>query len=156
MFQKICSCFGHSVIKVDDGLKDRVDRTVDGALDDGVRVFLFGGLSDFDDLVYDIVTSKREQFPSLNIERIFCFALDKQAIRPPHWFAKKEYEGFECPKKAFDYWYKAIYYRNCAMIDMSDLVLFYAENRERSGAYKAYKYAQKAGKQIVNFANLHD
>ena len=37
------------------------------------------------------------------------------------------------------------------MIDASDFVVFYAENREDSGAYKAYRYAKlKKNKQIFN------
>ena len=37
------------------------------------------------------------------------------------------------------------------MIDCSDYVIFYAENREKSGAYKAYKYAKKKKrKDIIN------
>lgn len=37
------------------------------------------------------------------------------------------------------------------MIDASDYVIFYAEERAESGAYKAYKYAKgKKGKHIVN------
>ena len=37
------------------------------------------------------------------------------------------------------------------MIDKSDFIIFYAENRESSGAYKAYKYARnKKEKYIVN------
>ena len=37
------------------------------------------------------------------------------------------------------------------MIDRSDLIIFYAERKEVSGAYKAYIYAKKRGdKQIVN------
>ena len=52
---------------------------------------------------------------------------------------------------SFDGWYKSIYFRNCAMIDESDLVIFYAQEREDSGAYKAYKYAKKKKeKYIVN------
>ena len=52
---------------------------------------------------------------------------------------------------AFEGWYKSIYFRNCAMIDKSDFIIFYAEEREDSGAYKAYKYAKKKkGKRLIN------
>ena len=52
---------------------------------------------------------------------------------------------------SFEGWYKSIYFRNCAMIDESDVVIFYAEERENSGAYKAYKYAKgKKEKHVVN------
>ncbi len=74
--------------------------------------------------------------------------------KPPRWFRFKEYEGYDCPVKQFDYWYTALYFRNIAMIDQSDPVLFYAEARANSGAYKAYKYAVKTHKNIVNFAMI--
>ena len=150
--EKISSCFGHLDVEITDKLRARTSEEIDKAIADGVRIFLFGGRSDFDDLVYDIVSEKKAQNPQLDIKRIFCFALDKQLRRPPSWFVRKEYEGYDCPIKDFDWWYTAIYYRNCAMIDQSDLVLFYAEERENSGAYKAYKYAIKVHKSIVNFA----
>ena len=42
----------------------------------------------------------------------------------------------------------------CAMIDKSDVVIFYAEEREDSGAYKAYKYART--KKTPNIVNVFD
>lgn len=148
--EKVCSCFGHFRVEITDGLRARTGKEVDDAVADGVRIFLFGGRSDFDDLVYDIVTDRMTKNPQLGIKRIFCFPLDKQLRTPPHWFKRKEYEALVCPSKDFDWWYTSIYYRNCAMIDQSDLVLFYAEERENSGAYKTYKYAVKIHKKLVN------
>ena len=151
--EKVCSCFGHFNVEITEELKARTSEEIDKAITDGVRVFLFGGRSDFDDLVYDLVSGRKAQEAQFNIRRIFCFPLDNQLRKPPNWFQRKEYEGFECPAKDFEWWYTSIYYRNCAMIDQSDLVLFYAEERENSGAYKAYKYAVKSHKSIVNLAH---
>ena len=148
--EKTCSCFGHSNVDITDELIARTNVEIDRAIEDGVRIFLFGGRSDFDDLCYDLVTQKRNDSPQLNIRRVFCFALDKQLGKPPRWFIKKEYEALECPTKDFDYWYTAIYYRNLAMIDQSDFILFWVEERENSGAYKTYLYAVKKHKRIVN------
>ncbi len=150
--EKVCSCFGHFDVVITEELRARTVKEVDNAISDGVRVFLFGGRSDFDDLVYDTVSEKRIQNPQLNLKRVFCFPLEKHLNKPPRWFKRKEYEGVDCPTKDFDWWYTAIYYRNLAMIDRSDLVLFYAEEREESGAYKAYKYAVKSRKRIINLA----
>lgn len=150
--EKVCSCFGHFNIEITDELKARTSEHIDRAIADGVRVFLFGGRSRFDDLVYNIVTERKAQAPQLDIKRIFCFALDNQLRKPPAWFQCKEYEGYDCPCKKFNWWYTSIYYRNCAMIDYSDIVLFYAEKRQNSGAYKAYKYAVKSHKNVVNLA----
>ena len=148
--EKTCSCFGHSDVDITDELTARTRIEIDKAIEDGVRIFLFGGRSDFDDLCYDLVTEKRNANPQLNIKRVFCFALDKQLRKPPRWYVPKEYEALECPTKDFDYWYTAIYYRNLAMIDQSDLILFWVEERENSGAYKTYRYAIKKHKRIVN------
>lgn len=150
--EKVCSCFGHFSVEITDELRIRTGKEIDKAIADGVRIFLFGGRSDFDDLVYDIVSEKKTQEAVLDVKRVFCFPLDQQLRKPPRWFQRKEYESLECPCKAFDWWYTSIYYRNCAMIDQSDLVLFYAEERANSGAYKAYKYAVKTHKKLVNFA----
>lgn len=149
--EKVCSCFGHSDVEITEELKARTRTAINDAINDGVRVFLFGGISDFDDLVYELVTESRADNPELGINRVFCFALDKQLRKPPHWFdRRKEYEALECPCKDFDYWYTSIYYRNCAIIDSSDLVLFYAEERENSGAFKALQYAIKKHKTFKN------
>ncbi len=147
---KTCSCFGHLEVDITDGLVLRTREEIDKAIEGGVRVFLFGGRSDFDDLCYDLVTERMKTSPQLNIKRVFCFALENQLRKPPRWFIKKEYEQLECPAKSFGYWYTAIYYRNIAMIDQSDLVLFCVQERENSGACKAYKYAVKKHKRIVN------
>ena len=149
---KVCSCFGHFNVEITDELRARTTEEIDKAIADGFRVFLFGGRSDFDDLVYDIVSEKRAQNLQLGIKRIFCVPMENNLRKPQSWLKHKEYEGCECPMKSFDGWYKSIYFRNCAMIDQSDLVLFYAHEIADSGAYKAYKYAVKAHKKIVNFA----
>lgn len=148
--EKTCSVFGHSDIDITDELTDKARTEIDRAIKDGVRIFLFGGRSDFDDLCYDLVTEKKNADPELNIKRVFCFALDKQLGKPPRWFIRKDYEALDCPAKDFDYWYTAIYYRNLAMIDRSDLILFYVEPRENSGAYKTFRYAVKKHKRFVN------
>ena len=42
----------------------------------------------------------------------------------------------------------AIKYRNCWMIDHSDIILIYTE-RAFGGAYEARRYAEKIGKEMV-------
>ncbi len=69
---KTCSCFGHSDVDLTDDLIVRTRIEIDKAVADGVRIFLFGGRSDFDDLCYDLVTEKRND-SQLNIKR--CFVL---------------------------------------------------------------------------------
>ena len=48
--EKTCSCFGHSDVDITDDLIARTRIEIDRAVSEGVRIFLFGGRSDFDDL----------------------------------------------------------------------------------------------------------
>ena len=148
---KVCSCFGHRELNITDELRKNVREEIITAINDNVRIFLFGGMSDFDDLVYEIVSELKQEKNDNSIKRLFCFPLDKYLHRPPSWFVKKEYAGLICPEKSFDGWYESIYFRNCAMIDMSDIVLFCTDDIARSGSFQAYKYALKHRKNCINF-----
>ncbi len=149
--KKVCSCFGHSDVEETDRLRERVSEEIDNAIANGVRVFLFGGISDFDNLIHEIVSEKKAQNPLLEIERVYCLPLVKGSSKPPE---KKGYERLDVPAKSSGHRYTSISYRNYAMVDQSDWVLFYAEERKNSVAYKTYKYALrlKSNKKIVNFA----
>ena len=46
--EKTCSCFGHSDVDITDDLVARTRIEIDKGIEDGVRIFLFGGRSDFD------------------------------------------------------------------------------------------------------------
>lgn len=147
---KVCSCFGHLDMEINEEIEKRTWAEINYALWLGVRTFLFGGRSAFDDLCYKIVTKIKKQFPVYDIKRVFCFPLIKHLKTPPRWFKAKEYEATVCPLKKFEGWYRSLFFRNIAMIDHSDFVLFCVEERENSGAYKTYKYALSRNKEIVN------
>ncbi|MBQ8350895.1 MAG: hypothetical protein IJY20_02475 [Clostridia bacterium] len=121
------------------------------AVDFGCRIFYFGGYGDFDDLCYQIVTKIQEENPDLYIERIYCVSQERYLRKCVRYFDRTRYDKIIYLMPSFEGWYKSIYFRNCAMIDESAYVIFYAEVRENSGAYKAYQYAKrKRGKYIVN------
>lgn len=40
------------------------------------------------------------------------------------------------------------------MINQSDFIIFYVNNKENSGAYKAMRYTKKKKKSFINIANL--
>ncbi len=149
--EKICAFFGHRDVNVTDELYATTAAAICEAVDFGCRIFYFGGFGDFDDLCYQIVTGLKESRPNLCIRRIYCVSQERYLRKPVRYFKRENYDDviYLCP--SFDGWYKSIYFRNCAMIDESDVVIFYAEARENSGAYKAFQYAKrKKGKQITN------
>ncbi|MBR5817463.1 MAG: hypothetical protein IKY62_02340 [Clostridia bacterium] len=149
MEEKICSFFGHRELKITDELYSRTACEITRAIEDGCHTFYFGGYGKFDELCYNIVAKMKEEKPE--IKRIYCVAQERYLHKNVPYFKRENYDDVIYLTPTFDYWYKSIYYRNCAMIDKSDIIIFCAEKRESSGAYKAYKYAKrKKGKCIVN------
>ena len=144
MKQKICSFFGHRKIEITEELRqfltDRLEKMI---VEFNFEKFLFGSLSDFDDLCYEIVTKLKEKYS--HIKRIFCY-YDPRHQRPmklPSWIANLQFEEKVMLPLELDWWYKRIYYRNKAMIEISDFVFFYVKNKENSGANKAMNVAKK-------------
>lgn len=149
-----CSVFGHSKIEIIEELKFRLTATFEDLIKRGCKYFYFGGFGEFDDLCHSIISELKLSYPHL--QRIFCLP-DPRHLRKskrPLYLKDEDYEEFVYLDLDFDWWYKRIYYRNCAMIDRSDVVVFYVEPRENSGAYKAYKYAKQKKKNIINLAQF--
>ena len=140
---KICSFFGHREIEPTEDLYATAAAEILRAVDFGCRIFYFGGYGEFDELCYKIVTKIKKEKPALNIKRIYCVAQEKYLRKKVRYFNREDYDDVIYLEPSFDGWYKSIYFRNCAMIDASDFIIFYSEERENSGAYKAYKYAKR-------------
>ena len=145
-----CSVFGHREIEITDTLKTKVFSTFEDLINQGCTYFYFGGFGAFDNLCHEIITELKNKYS--HVKRVFCLS-DVRHLRPskrPRWLKEEDYEDFIYWNLDFDWWYQRIYYRNCATIDHSDVVVFYVEEREDSGAYKAFKYAQKKKKETIN------
>ncbi len=145
----ICSFFGHREIKQTKELIEATRAEIVKAINAGCRTFYFGGYGEFDLLCYQIVTKLKEENASLGIERIYCVPQERYLRKKSRYFDPEDYEEVIYLTPSFEGWYKSIYFRNCAMIDESTFVIFYAEAREDSGAYKALKYAQKKKDKII-------
>ena len=150
MEEKICSFFGHREVTFTSELYATLTAEIMRSVDFGCRIFYFGGYGEFDDLCYKIVTRIKEEYPDLNIRRVYCVPREEYLRKRVRYFIPENYDELIYLEPSFSGWYKSIYYRNCAMIDKSDYIIFYAEAREQSGAYKAYKYAKKKAKKITN------
>ena len=146
--EKICSFFGHRDVEITDELLAKTTAEIEKSVDFGCRIFYFGGFSDFDALCYQIVTKLKEQTPE--IKRVFCVPLEKYIRKNAPYFKREDYDEIIYLQPTLEGWYKSIYFRNCAMIDNSDLIIFCVEERKNSGAYKTYEYAQKKRKFSIN------
>jgi len=149
----ICSFFGHRDIEITQDLYTITYKAILNALDHGCRIFYFGGYGDFDQLCYKIVTEIKSLNSTLNITRIYCVADEKYLHKKVRYFNREDYDDIVFLPPSFNGWYKRIYFRNLKMIDESDYIIFFAENRENSGAYKCYKYAIKKHKKVINIFN---
>ena len=146
---KAISFFGHSNCPCTSELFERVYALVKHQIMfEGADVFYFGGFSDFDSMCLDVVTKLKEEFP--NIMRVFCVPQYKWIRKPPKWLDKNAYDAVEFPTMKFEWWYTCIYYRNCAVIDQSDFIIFYAQECARSGTFKTLQYAKKQKKDFIN------
>ena len=157
MYYKSCSVFGHSKIEITKELENNLKYTFEMLItQENVKYFYFGGLGEFDDLCWQVVTELKKT--NSEIYRIFCVSdpRHQRLSKRPKWLKDENYEEIIYLDLNFDYWYNRIYYRNCEIINRSDFVVFYVNHTEQSGAYKALKYAIKKKKQIINICtNLY-
>ena len=141
-----CSVFGHSEIELTKELELKLFELFEHLIKQGCKYFYFGGFGMFDDLCHKVVSKLKNTYP--HIQRIFCLSdpRHQKISKRPKCLKDEDFEEFLYLNLDFDWWYTRIYYRNLAIIDRSDIVVFYVEERENSGAYKAYKYAIKKKK----------
>ncbi len=155
-YVKTCSFFGHSQIVIDDELVNKIkDKVIELVEVEGVAQFYFGGFGNFDELCNQIVAELQNTYP--HIKRFYCVHNEDWILRPhkrPKYLRTEDYDNYIYLPLQFEYWYTRIYYRNCAMIDASDVVVFYVNHSGNSGAYKALQYATKNKKPLCNFGIL--
>ena len=150
MEDKICTFFGHRDIELTENLKKSIYNEILKAIEFGCTIFYFGGYSKYDFLCLDIVNEIKDTF-NYKITTVYCVSQERFLRKKTPYFDRNDYDSVIYLTPSFDGWYKSIYFRNLAMIDASSYIIFLVEERENSGAYKAYQYAVKQkDKKIVN------
>ena len=146
---KICSFFGHRSINVTNELYTILKKEILSSIEKGCNVFYFGGFGDFDELCRRTVANIKNSLHKNNIKLVYCVPQERYLRRKSNLFNSDDYDQIIYLEPSFTGWYKSIYFRNCAMIDQSDTIIFYVQKRENSGAYKAYEYAKKQKNKLV-------
>jgi len=161
------SCFiGHRSIEKSQKLKCLLRKTVLELINKGVKRFLFGSMSEFDNLSWEIVTELKRTYP--DIERVYVRSSYQYIDKSYEEYLLNSYEETYFPlkiEKAGKYSYVE---RNYEMIDNSTYcVFYYNENymptlncqikknmsisqKRNSGTKIAYNYAVKKKKKIIN------
>ena len=152
MKKQTCCIFGHRKINLSDEQKELLKTRIENLIaKEGVRTFLFGSRSQFDDLCLSLVSELHEKYPY--VKRVY--------VRAEYPIITQEYENYLLRRYDETYFPKSVAQagraryveRNYIMIDNSNVCLiYYDENCEKkvSGTYRAYNYAEKKGRKIIN------
>ena len=159
-------CFiGHRKIEDTPELRERLQDILLDLVENGTVNFIFGDHSAFDSLCYELVTELKEKYPV--IKRINFRKDYEDTDDYTMQFLIKGYEESICPKGVGSAGRAGYIERNRAMIDKSDVCIFYYDEnylptrrktsrhdltdyQPKSGTAAAYDYALKKKKQICN------
>lgn len=149
------ACFiGHRKIEKDERLTTTLKEIIVELIHQGVTAFLFGSMSEFDELAWRMVTIVKREHPS--VKRIYVRAVYPSIDKFYEEYLLTRYEETYFPQnieKAGKYTYVE---RNYKMIDQSTYCIFYYNenyvplSKRNSGTKLAYQYAVKKGKRIIN------
>ena len=176
--EKKCCFVGHRTITASEKLTESLTKTIERLIaEEGVKYFLFGSRSEFDDLCHNIVTALKEKHP--HIVRVAYTRRSEYAVKAEEkekmertWASVlktdvkfKDYDAEVQSEKVYSAGKASYVERNQEMIDASDFCVFYYNedyqpprrkrtNRDlstyqpKSGTRLAYEYAlQKSEKQ---------
>ena len=161
------ACFiGHRTIEITEKLISSLEDTVLTLIEKGVNVFLFGSMSEFDNLSWEVVTKIKERFPL--IKRIYVRSSYQFINESYKNYLLKSYEDTYLPKKIENAGKYSYVERNYEMINSSNFCVFYynekyepkakyqrknnplSPQRRNSGTKIAYNYALRKKKTIIN------
>lgn len=156
------ACFiGHRTIEKTEELKSLLRETAVTLINKGVTAFLFGSMSAFDTLSWEVVTELKKAYPY--IKRVYVRSAYQQIGGFYEEYLLKFYEETYFPQKIENAGKGSYVERNYEMIDQSAYCVFYYNERysvpqkrqslsarRNSGTKIAYQYAQRKKKEIIN------
>ncbi len=140
----IVTFIGHrEVFRLDE---DKLKEIIIKAIENGVTIFLNGGMGDFDYISARIVKGLQKDYPHVRSELVIPYLPFKPS--PMDCFDSSIYpEGFE------KYHFKAaIGARNKWMVNQSQLAICYVDH-DWGGAVETFRYAVKKNLEIINLGS---
>ncbi len=160
-------CFiGHKNIDKSQELISLLKETVVTLINKGATTFLFGSMSAFDDLSWEVVTELKKEY--LFIKRVYVRSTYQYINESYEEYLLKSYEETYFPPKIENAGKYSYVERNYEMINNSAYCVFYYNqnyipplkrsskdnmllpSRRNSGTKNAYEYAVKKKKEIIN------
>ena len=153
---KICCFIGHRKINFTDELHEKLVKTIESLIEKGVKTFLFGSRSQFNDFCLGVVTDLKAKYPS--IKRVYVRADSEYIDTDYENYLLNQYEKTYFAQSAHDAGKLVYIKRNQEMIDKSDVCIFYYDKadglsekgQKTSGTKRAFEYAVKRKKEVVN------
>lgn len=146
------SFFGHRMISNYQSVEQKLYellRIIMGRGDREVE-FLVGRNGDFDLMIASVVRRLKREMNSENVFLTLVLPYETAELKNNTEAFESFYDSIEICEASADVNFKfAITARNRDMIDRSDIVVAYVENKS-GGAYQSLKYAEKNEKRIVN------
>jgi uncharacterized phage-like protein YoqJ len=164
--EKICSFFGHRNMVATPELREKLIKTISWLITEkGVNKFLFGSKSCFDDFCQEVVKELREQYP--HVRRVYVRMYYPELGEWYISYILQDFEDTYMPSRIEKAGKASYVERNQEMIDASDFCVFYYDEEYKppmrkhskreltsyqpnSGTKRAYEYAKKKKKQIIN------
>ncbi len=142
-----CCCgFGHRDLLVD--MKNELIAVINELIiSENINIFLTGGMGDFDAQFSAAVRSCKVQNENVKLILIKPYFSNELNINKKYY--EENYDDILIPIELAGCYYKsAITKRNRWMAEQSQIVLS-GVSRDFGGAYDTIKYAEKAGKRII-------
>ena len=146
---------GHRHISIN-SLKDRLLKVVTEKIKEGYLIFTMGTHGDFDKLALQVCKELRQKYKNIKIEVVLTSLNLIKKYREVDNFGVAVYTPYEdVDTIMYDieevYFKKRIIVSNQKMIDSCDTLICYVDlDKQISGAKRAFKYAKKVNKNIIN------
>lgn len=116
--------------------------------------FNFGSNSEFDTLIWKIVSKAQEDGENVTLVNFACGS-EKPLLKDNKKEAQRWFDQVVFPENAKNCGRRVYIERNKALIDASDVMLFYFDENyspafSNSGTRIAYEYAKSKNKKIIN------
>ena len=164
--EKSCCFIGHrNAQETPKLLKALRDTVLDLIKNKGVETFIFGSKSRFDDLCLDIVNQIKNEHGQIKL--IYFRSQYKYIDQSYRDYLLKSYDDTLIPERVENAGRASYLERNQAMIDQSDICVFFYDKdyqpplrkynkramstyQPKSGTRLAYEYAKRKKKEIIN------
>ena len=163
---KTCSFIGHRNTKATPELSSELRKTIIRLIEEkGVKIFLFGSASRFDDLCLKIATEIKAEYPE--IQRVYVRSQYPYIEKRYKDYLLESYDDTLMPIRIENAGKASYVERNQEMINASDFCVFYYDEEYKpplrkqsrrsitsyqpnSGTKLAYEYAKQKKKEIIN------